>query len=168
MSGIANTIARCGHLVKRAALQDQRPCPWSATRLSGLSARSIPALGKRLGAHRIGSKRFTTCKREADGRLWRGQESNRERRAQVANPHPAIQNGLRPARRRSMVAVPASLSRAWNQSPRHVQDVDDAIRLLAKGLENAARRNLSFYPRKPSFAKPSKPRATTHTVRPGV
>jgi len=36
----------------------------------------------------------------------------------------------------------------------NVQDLDDATALLAKGLENAARRNLSFY-EKARFAAPS-------------
>lgn len=145
MSGIANTIARSG------GAPADRPPKASAPALGALqgSLASIRELDPSLiddwgPADRL--KEFTAVNVEDDDESFEKlKNSIREGGQQV----PILV-------RRSMVAVGRfeaiygrrrlKACRELNVKVRaNVQDIDDAAALLAKGLENAARRNLSFY-----------------------
>ncbi|GHE05905.1 plasmid partitioning protein RepB [Allgaiera indica] len=144
MSGIANTIARSG------GSQPERPPKASAPALGALqgSLASIREIDPNLiddwgPVDRL--EEFTAVNVEDDESFERLKSSIREggqqvpilvRRSKVAEGRFEAIYG----RRRLKACRELGIKVRAN-----VQDVDDATALLAKGLENAARRNLSFY-----------------------
>ncbi len=145
MSGIANTIARSGGSLS------ERPSKTSAPALGALqgSLASIREIDPNIiddwgPVDRL--EEFTAVNAEDDDESFEGlKNSIREGGQQV----PILVRRSKAAEGRFEAIYGRRRLRACRELGikvrANVQDIDDATALLAKGLENAARRNLSFY-----------------------
>lgn len=145
MSGIANTIARSGGAPSERATKTSAPA-LGALQGSLASIREIdPNLIDDWGpVDRL--EEFTTVNSDEDGESFEGLKSSiREGGQQV----PILVRRSKRNEGRFEAIYGRRRLRACRELGikvrANVQDVDDATALLAKGLENAARRNLSFY-----------------------
>ncbi|MDO6731817.1 plasmid partitioning protein RepB [Marinovum sp. 2_MG-2023] len=145
MSGIANTIARSGGAPSERATKTSAPA-LGALQGSLASIREIdPNLIDDWGpVDRF--EEFTTANSDEDGESFEGLKSSiREGGQQV----PILVRRSKRTEGRFEAIYGRRRLRACRELGikvrANVQDVDDATALLAKGLENAARRNLSFY-----------------------
>ena len=144
MSGIANTIARSGVNTGDRIVKTSAPA-LGALQGSLAAIREIdPSLVDDWGpADRLGE--FTAVNSDEDGDSFEALKSSIKdggqqvpilvRRGKTDGRYEAIY-GRRRLRACRELGVPVRAN---------IQDLDDATALLAKGLENAARRNLSFY-----------------------